>query len=278
MLDREIAFCREKVGQEGSSLYYALLFQQPASRAFWLGCFALAHEIKRASVSQFEAGLSQVKLGWWRNALVACRNQAPQHPIILAIGAEVVNALSDEQWAELIQSMVDSTEIGRSASIHDWNEGLRRSVRPWMAVWAAHLKVETAELAELEAFWIKSVQLTQLLRLAKYVDEGFQPLPVDWLSAHSVTAEQVKLRTHNSHTRALFEEAGEFLIREANKHWQATPVQYRLAARPVRALFRMRVAEFKAHKADGFQLLCEQKVLNPWRKFSTAWTTHVLRR
>jgi hypothetical protein len=110
------------------------------------------------------------------------------------------------------------------------------------------------------------------------VDDGFQPLPIDWLQVHQVTAEQLKRREHTAATQALFKESGEFLIREANRHWKSLPSAMQMECRPLRALFRMREAEFKLHSQSGYLLLTEQKILSPWKKFSTAWTTQVLRK
>lgn len=286
MFEKEIAFCTEKVGQEGSSLYYALLFQQPRSKAFWLGCFALTHEIKRAAMLQFDAGLAQVKLGWWRNALLDCRSKQAQHPIILAIGPEVINALPDEHWGELINQVVDTTQIKRSQTDQQALQSVLVSLKPWAPVLGAWLDSHAGEksfphgesLDSLLLFWARSLQLTQLLRMAKYLDDGFQPLPIDWLQAHEVTAEQLKKREHSPATQALFKESGEFLIREANKRWKSLPATVQLQCRALRGLFRMREIEFKDHAGSGYLLLTEQKVLSPWRKFSTAWTTQVLRK
>lgn len=292
MFEKEIAFCSEKVGQEGSSLYYALLFQQPRDKAFWLGCFALTHEIKRAAMLQYEAGLAQVKLGWWRNALLDCRSKKAQHPVILAIGPEVINALPDEHWGDLINQVVDATEIKRNQTDQQALNSLMMSLRPWGPVLqslfvskaqeanqpphSTHIDIKAIETLLL--FWGRSLQLTQLLRLAKYLDDGFQPLPIDWLQAHEVTAEQLKKREHTAATQALFKESGEFLIREANKLWKGLPTELKLMCRPLRSLYRMRELEFKEHGRSGYMLLSEQKILSPWKKFSTAWTTHVLRK
>lgn len=304
MFEKEIAFCTEKVGKEGSSLYYALLFQQPKDKAFWLGCFTLSYEIKRAAMLQFEAGLAQVKLGWWRNALLDCRSKQAQHPVILAIGPDVINALPDEHWGDLINQVVESTDIKRNQTDLLALQSVLASVRPWGAVLGSWFGVRSgtgsldtqsnsnsgtgasatqnlqdqSTVDTLLLFWARSLQLTQLLRLAKYLDDGFQPLPIDWLQAHEVTAEQLKKREHSPATQALFKESGEFLIREANKHWKSLPTEVQLHCRPLRALFRMREAEFKMHAASGYLLLNEQKILSPWKKFSTAWTTQVLRK
>lgn len=292
MFEKEITFCSEKVGQEGSSLYYALLFQQPRDKAFWLGCFALTFEIKRAAMLQYEAGLAQVKLGWWRNALLDCRSKQAQHPVILAIGPEVINTLPDEHWGELINQVVGSTEITRNQTDQQALDKIMLSLKPWGPVLQSMMRsrakdttaaphstrIDDKAIETLLLFWGRSLQLTQLLRIAKYLDDGFQPLPIDWLQAHEVTAELLKKRDHSGATQALFKESGEFLIREANKLWKSLPTELRLTCRPLRSLYRMREKEFKDHSRTGYLLLSEQKVLSPWKKFSTAWSTHVLRK
>ncbi|WP_288107729.1 squalene/phytoene synthase family protein [Limnobacter sp.] len=272
------SYCSEKVCQPGSSLHYALLFQNPEDRAFWLGCFTLAHEIRSTSMKQLEAGLTQVKLGWWRNALVDAKTQASQHPIIQAIGQHHINAVPEAAWGDLIEQMVDSCEVKRHNTLADWHATTLRELEPWSHLIAVKAGVsDTKQLHELLNFWAWSIELCQLLRLAKYLDENFQPVPVDWLQQHEVTAEQVRQRAHDEKTTALFISMAKTLQEEAELAWKRLPQTLRLFARPLRALFRMRVAEFNLHKPSNYLLLTEQKMLTPWKKFSISWTTQVLR-
>ena len=97
------------------------------------------------------------------------------------------------------------------------------------------------------------------------------------LSQYGVTAEQIKKREHDDATTALFRQVTDNLVSQANNAWKTVPLDQRLFARPLRALFRMRVAELNEHKASGYKLLTEQKIITPFKKFSTAWTTQVLR-
>jgi hypothetical protein len=55
-LENPLAYCREKVCPEVSSLHYATLFQTDEFKAFWLGCFTLNHELRQACLKQMEAG------------------------------------------------------------------------------------------------------------------------------------------------------------------------------------------------------------------------------
>lgn len=274
--EKEIAFCSEKVCPDLSSLHYALLFQPPKDKAFWLGCFTLHHEIKRATLQQVEAGLTQVKLGWWRNALAQSREQKTQHPVLLAIGQDVVNAVNDEDWIALINRGVDACEPQRYDNMAMWTEHLESLLAPWEKVVAAWNGSSPPD--GLKRFWAHATQLTQLLRLAKYIDQNFQPIPVQSLAKHGVTAESLRNRVHGEETSGLFTDAAELVIRSAEEEWQKLPQDHRLAVRPLRALYRMRLAEYRLHKKDGLNLLTEQKVLSPGRKFWTSWTSHVLRR
>lgn len=271
-------YCTEKVCQPGSSLHYALLFQSPEDKAFWLGCFTLAHEIRSTSMKQLEAGLTQVKLGWWRNALVDAQKQASQHPIIQAIGQQHINSVPEQAWGDLIEQMVESCEVKRHNTLADWHATTLRELEPWAHLIAVKAGLsDTKQLHELLNFWAWSIELSQLLRLAKYLDENFQPVPVDWLQKHGVTAEQIRQRNHDESTTQLFVQIAQTLQHEANQTWARLSQPLRLFARPLRALFRMRAAEFALHKPSDFQLLTEQKTLTPWKKFSISWTTQVLR-
>lgn len=276
-LENPLAYCREKVSGETASLHYATLFQTDEFKAFWLGCFTLNHELRQACLKQLEAGLTQVKLGWWQNALANAVENSNPHPVITAISKPVIAIIPPEHWGELINSVASGCEPKRYNSLADWHNDVLQETKPWGKVIQARFTDSDTDCTELLEFWTTATQLCQLLRLAKYLDQGFQPLPVDVLAQHGVTAEQLKRREHSEATRSLFQQVGEHLLEKANGAWKTMPADQRLFARPLRALFRMRVAELKVHEAAGNKMLTEQKIITPFKKFSTAWTTQVLR-
>ena len=278
MLNNAISYCSEKVCADGSSMHYALLFQTEANKAFWLGCFTLAFELRQASMKQLDAGLTQVKLGWWRNALVQSKKTAPQHPVLQAISQAVLKAIEEETWAELITQIANSCEVRRFNSIQDWHSANCVALKPWLAIVREKTRQDQPEaLGALLEFWAFSVQLCQLLKMAKYLDEGFQPIPIQLLAHAGVTAEHIKNREHSERTQALFLQLGTDLIDQANQAWQRLPRPLALFARPLRALFRMRVAEFELHGQSAYHLLSEEKKITPLKKFTVSWTTQVLR-
>lgn len=275
--EKEIAFCSEKVCTDLSSLYYALLFQPPAEKAFWLGCMALSHEIRRATLQQVEAGLTQVKLGWWQSALASCKENQAQHPVILAIGQDVVNQVSDEDWANLINAGVEACEPQRYDNFTMWESHLLELLAPWKPVMKA--KLGTQEAAELARFWVYSTQLTQVLRMAKYIDQNFQPLPIDDLAKAGITADSLKKRETSQQASLLFENIAQKITHNAEAQWRKLSKSARLHIRPLRALYRMRLSELKQHRKENFQnILTEQKTLTPGKKFWISWSTQVLRR
>ncbi|MEK9816613.1 MAG: hypothetical protein VW447_05805, partial [Limnobacter sp.] len=160
----------------------------------------------------------------------------------------------------------------------DWHNDVLLETRPWGQLVQARFENSITDCTQLLEFWTSATRLCQLLRLAKYLDQGFQPLPVELLAKYGVTAEQIKRREHNEASTTLFSEAGEHLLEKANAAWRNMPADQRLVLRPLRALFRMRAAELKVHQAAGYRLLTEQKIITPFKKFSIAWTTQVLRR
>lgn len=293
-LETPLAYCREKVCADTSSLHYAVLFQPDELKAFWLGCFTLNQELRQACMKQLEAGLTQVKLGWWRNALTGAQGNTNLHPVIKALHREVVAKVNPDQWAALIESVAQGCEPNRHNSQEDWKRAVQNEIRPWLALIQARIEhpapalnglfgatdKETLSngLESLSTFWTHSTQLCQLLRMAKYLDEGFQPLPVQALAQANIPAEQLRKREHTEATSALFKHTAELLISQANTAWRATPKPLRLFARPLRALYRMKVAEWRLHDQSEYRLLTEQKVVTPLKKFALSWSTQVLRR
>lgn len=289
-LDTPLAYCTEKVCKPASSLYYATVFLKPSEKAFWLGCITLDHELRQASLRQLDAGLTQVKLGWWRNALVDAQAN-PQatgnlHPVLRAIGPETLAKVPADNWATLIEQTVTLCTPTPNNTMTDWDSALGKMAQPWLPVLQAQWLASNPETKpvhnegwqEAVAWWIKAAQLAQLMRLAKHLGSGFQPLPVELLMKANITAQAVRQREHNTASQQLLENLGFGLIMQANLAWGKVPPQLRLFLRPLRALHRMRIAEFKSHKASGFRLFSEEKPLSPLAGFGTAWTTHVFRR
>ena len=276
-LENPLAYCREKVCTEVSSLHYATLFQTDEFKAFWLGCFTLNHELRQACLRQLEAGLTQVKLGWWRNTLADAASNSNPHPVVTAISRPVIAQVPAEMWGELINKVASGCEPRRYNNMADWHRDVRGEVEPWIKLIQTRFANTHANSNDLLTFWTESTRLCQVLRMAKYLDQGFQPLPLDLLAKYGVTAEQIKRREHDNNTEAMFKEVCEALLGQAGKAWKTMPLEQRLFTRPLRALFRMRVAELKAHRKSAYKLLTEQKIITPFKKFSTAWTTHVLR-
>ncbi|WP_334119209.1 hypothetical protein [Limnobacter sp.] len=276
-LENPLVYCREKVCGEVSSLHYATLFLTDEFKAYWLGCFALNHELRQACLKQLDAGLTQVKLGWWHSALVDAASNTNPHPVVTAISKPVLAKVPAEQWGELINRVASGCEPKRYNGMADWHKDLRGEMEPWVKLVQARFGDAGTDFNGLLTFWTETTRLCQVLRLAKYLDQGFQPLPVELLAKHGVTAEQIKRREHSDSTQALFSEATGQLVELARQAWKTVPLEQRLFARPLRALFRMRVAELHLHKKSGYKLLTEEKRITPLKKFSTAWTTQVLR-
>lgn len=276
-LENALAYCREKVCGRTSSLHYATLFEPEELKAFWLGCFTLNHELRQACLKQLEAGLTQVKLGWWQNALADTSNHNNPHPVMTAISMRVIGKPGAEQWAELINKVARSCEPKRYENMADWHKDVRDEIEPWVQLIQARFSMKNMNCVGLLMFWTETTRLCQLLRLAKYLAEGFQPLPISLLSKYGVTAEQIKKRVYSQSSQTMFVEVSEQLVKLAEQAWKSLPAEQRIFARPLRALFRMRVAELKLHKSSGYKLLTEQKMITPLKKFSIAWTTQVLK-
>lgn len=276
-LENPLAYCREKVSGETSSLHYATLFLPDEFKAFWLGCFTLNHELRQACLKQMEAGLTQVKLGWWRNTLAGAAENTNPHPVVTAISKPVLAKVPAEHWSGLINQVASGCEPKRYNSLADWHNDVRAEAEPWLLLIQARFGEASNDFTALLNFWTEATRFCQLLRLAKYIDQGFQPLPIDVLSEFGVSAEQIKKREHNGASDKLFKHIGTLLKVHAEQAWAAVPLEQRLFARPLRALFRMRVAEWRAHESAGYKLLTEQKIITPFKKFTTAWTTQVLR-
>ena len=246
-------------------------------RAFWLGCATLFHEIRRATTQQLDAGLTQVKLGWWQQALSACKNKKPDHPVLLALGENTANTIPDLNWNELINKGIDSCEPQRYNTLADWHAHLTELILPWKIVIEA--KFKTQDTTQLIQFWVYSTQLTQLLRLAKYIDQNFQPIPINLLQEHTIPITQLQKRTMNAALAHLLKNLTKQILNDAQTTWRALNQHTQYHTYPLLALFKMRAQELRIHHNEDFQhFLKQQHVLSPSRKFFTAWSAFVFKR
>ncbi|MEJ2577383.1 MAG: squalene/phytoene synthase family protein, partial [Gammaproteobacteria bacterium] len=100
-------YCEQKVARSGSDLYYALLSLPPAQRSAIAAAHALRSELADVVEKVSDAGLSRIKLDWWRREIEQLRVGSPSHPVTRSLWSAVGEATLP---VEPLRRMIDATE------------------------------------------------------------------------------------------------------------------------------------------------------------------------
>ena len=78
-------YCRAKVGQAGSSLYYRTLFLPTAKRNAVMALHAYFREVAEVVDECQEPAVARIKLEWWREEIRKAVSATPSHPVAMAL-------------------------------------------------------------------------------------------------------------------------------------------------------------------------------------------------
>jgi phytoene synthase len=78
-------YCRQKVAQPGSKLYYSTLFLPPSKRESIIALEACFREIADVIDECQDAAVARIKLAWWREELERAFSDTPRHPVSQAL-------------------------------------------------------------------------------------------------------------------------------------------------------------------------------------------------
>ena len=270
-----LAYCQDKCSAPHTALHHATVFLPAADRLFWLGLFTLHHELRSACLKQLDEGLTRVKLGWWNNALRGTLDSGNTHPVLQALGPSFLAGLGAEFWANTIEGVAQRCEATRHNSMADWEASLKRELAPWIHLSAVRHSLSHTESAALLNFWVHSSKLAPILALPKHLDGHFQPIPIEVLEQHNVSAQDLRERKHNAQTQAIFASLCMQIISDGKEAWKQCSPATRRVGRPLQALFKIKAYEAKQHQKQ-WQLLSLQHRLSPMRKFGLAWLCYAL--
>ena len=78
-------YCRDKVALPGSSLYYSLLFVDPALRRSLTALHATAEEFREVVDECSDESIARAKLGWWAEEMQRACAGVARHPVTRAL-------------------------------------------------------------------------------------------------------------------------------------------------------------------------------------------------
>lgn len=88
-------YCRSKVALPGSSLYYSVLFADPAVAEALVALHAFAEEIREITDQTSDEAVARRKLGWWAEEIQRAAGGEPRHPVSRALAATLPGARVD---------------------------------------------------------------------------------------------------------------------------------------------------------------------------------------
>lgn len=107
-------YCRAKVGQPGSSLYYRTLFLPTAKRDALMALHAYFREVAEVVDECQEPAVARIKLEWWREEIRQAVSATPSHPVGKALQAVLADyPLSHDTLLEFIDGIAMNLDRGR---------------------------------------------------------------------------------------------------------------------------------------------------------------------
>jgi phytoene synthase len=107
-------YCRTKVGQPGSSLYYRTLFLPTAKRNAMMALHAYFREVAGVVDECQEPAVARIKLEWWREEIRNAVSATPSHPVGKALQAVLAEyPLSPDTLLEFIDGIAMNLDHGR---------------------------------------------------------------------------------------------------------------------------------------------------------------------
>jgi 15-cis-phytoene synthase len=261
-------YCLEKASPDGSSLYYALLFEQPDVRRKLLPLFALHYEISDCLTASSDPGVIRVKLQWWSEELARLSGHEPRHPVTTALLPVVVENGTDmalfNHYLETTGTLLSRRAASLSAS--EWLQQMQSGLGDlWMAAAAiANRQATPAPVLQQNGGTIFLVELLQNIHYL--IPRGIVFIP-----------EELR-ETPDAQGIALVRFQTVFETLEAQLA-QDYPALLRLGKQTDyyhRIMNRLASAVCAEIRLDGYQLIRHKIVLTPLRKLWIATRTRYL--
>lgn len=268
-------YCQQKAAQSGSSFYYSFLFLEPSRRRAITALYAFCREVDDVVDECPDPQIAAAKLAWWRLEVGRIHEGVPEHPVGLALQANVRQfRLPQEQLLEIIDGMEMDLQQSRYLDFKGLQLYCYR-VASVVGLLAAEIfgYQDRATLKYAHDLGL-AFQLTNIIRdVGEDARLGRIYLPVDELQQFGVPAADI---IKANHTEA-FTRLMEFQIERAQKYYDqalaALPEVDRKSQKSgliMAAIYRTVLDEIRR---DGCRVLTHRTALTPLRKLWIAWRT-----
>lgn len=268
-------YCQQKAAQSGSSFYYSFLFLEPPRRRAITALYAFCREVDDVVDECPDPQIAATKLAWWRVEVGRIYGGQPEHPVGLALQANVAQfRLPQEQLQEIIDGMEMDLQQARYLDFKGLQLYCYR-VASVVGLLAAEIfgYQDRATLKYAHDLGM-AFQLTNIIRdVGEDARRGRIYLPVDELQRFDVPAGDIQ---NGKHTDA-FIRLMEFQIDRAQRFYEQAlnvlPAVDRKAQKSgliMAAIYRTLLDEIRR---DGCRVLTHRTGLTPLRKLWIAWRT-----
>ena len=268
-------YCLQRVGGNGSSLYYCLRFLPSRERAGLTALQALAAEIMEVGEECHDPGLAHAKLDWWRQELHQAFDGHPTHPVTRALQPVVQAGLLHEPLLQdLIQASTRDIAPVRFATYAALRQHAQRTGGRIESLAAGVLggsdSVSQATAVELGA---THTLCRQLASLGADASRNRLYLAAEDLTRYDVREADILGRRENAAVRALLSEQVGRLLESYDRILDTVPNPGRAALLPGLVLAAQNRALLEEIRRLRFGLLSQRVALTPLRRLWISWRT-----
>ena len=268
-------YCRQKVGQPGSSFYYSTLFLPASQRESIVVLEACFREIADVIDECQETAVARIKLAWWREELERAFGGVPRHPVSKALHPVIAaHSLDFETFSAFIDGIDMQLEYARYQTFNDLYLHCQRLGSPVALLSARIFGYEDAATADYARQLGAARELTRIVR-----DSGWDArrnrvyLPIEDLQRFDVPVGVLL----NAGDAAGLEPLITYQIERAEGQYRNAiarlPEGDRARQLPGLIMAALDSALLQELRAGGARILRQRTILPPLRMLWIAWRT-----
>ncbi len=270
-----LEYCRQKVANPGSAIYYALRFAPEAQQDALLAVHAFYAEVTEIPDEISDAAVGEVKLNWWREELQRLFDGQPRHPVSQALAPAIeAHALPAESFREVIQGTAMDLSYNVYPSFRELAVYCHRTGGGLTSLLTGVAGADSPESARFAhdlgmAFALRR----RLLSVRRNARAGRVYIPEDELESAGLQREALLQQQTSSALRGVFRQQAERILAfldQADSHLADTERGRLRSGIILAALDRALLREMAQ---DNFPLLEQGFELTPLRRLWIAWRT-----
>jgi phytoene synthase len=268
-------YCREKVAQPGSSLYYSTLFLPASKRESIIAVEACFREIADVIDECQEAAVARIKLAWWREELERAFSGVPRHPVSQALQPAIAaEPLDFETFGAFIEGVDMQLEYERYQTFDDLRRHCQRVGSPAGLLSARIFGYQDSATVDCARELSAAHELTRIVRdVGRDARRNRIYLPMEDLQRFDIPVSVLLNAGEAAGFQSLMIhqiERVEGLYRDAIAR---LPEGDRVQQLPVLIMAALNCTLLRELRAEGAHILRQRTTLPPLRMLWVAWGT-----